>query len=144
MTQLRCTVLDVIELREPIHSGEYLAEHLIAVIDDYGITPAVFTITRDNASAHTTMLSEYENLACKNETTLQQQWAYTTKEGDVRCIETSRSRLFLFQRYLQPIVAMKRYTSNTCTFKKLVLLIQWSLLLSAKHGPRILRRHSMH
>ncbi|KFY96083.1 hypothetical protein V500_02574, partial [Pseudogymnoascus sp. VKM F-4518 (FW-2643)] len=84
--QLRCIVLDVIKLREPIHSGEYLAEQLIAVIDDYGITPAVFTITRDNASANTTMLSEYENLACKNETTLQQPWAYTTKEGDVRCI----------------------------------------------------------
>jgi hypothetical protein len=32
------------------------------------------------------MLSEYENLACKHETTLQQPWAYTTKEGDVRCI----------------------------------------------------------
>jgi hypothetical protein len=32
------------------------------------------------------MLSKYENLACKNETTLQQPWAYTTKEGDVRCI----------------------------------------------------------
>jgi hypothetical protein len=32
------------------------------------------------------MLLEYENLACKSETTLQQPWAYTTKEGDVRCI----------------------------------------------------------
>jgi hypothetical protein len=47
--QLRHTVLDVIELQEPIHSGEYLAQQLIAVTD-YGITPAVFTITRDNKS----------------------------------------------------------------------------------------------
>jgi hypothetical protein len=84
--QLRSTVLDVVELREPIHSGEYLAEQLIAVTDDYHITPAVFTVTRDNASANTVMLLEYENLACKHETTLQQPWAYTTKEGDVRCI----------------------------------------------------------
>jgi hypothetical protein len=58
------------QLRELIHSGEYLAEQLIAVTDDYHITPAVFTITRDNASTNTVMLSEYENLVCKHETTL--------------------------------------------------------------------------
>jgi len=84
--QLRCTVLDVIELREPIHSGEYLAEQLLAVTNDYHITPAVFTITCDNASTNTVMLSEYENLVYMHETTLQQPWAYITKEGNVRCI----------------------------------------------------------
>jgi hypothetical protein len=61
--QMRNTILDVIHLQEPIHSGEYLAEQLINVTDDYSITPAIFTITRDNASTNTTMLLEYEKLA---------------------------------------------------------------------------------
>jgi hypothetical protein len=84
--QMRSTVLDVVHLKEPIHSGEYLAEQLVAVTDDYHITSAVFTITRDNASANTVMLAEFEKLASKHKTTLQQPWTYTVKEGDVRCI----------------------------------------------------------
>ena len=67
---MRTTILDVVKLQEPIHSGKYLVEQLIAVTDDYHITPAVFTVTRDNASANTVMLLEYEKLACRHETSL--------------------------------------------------------------------------
>lgn len=32
------------------------------------------------------MLSEYEKIASKQQTTIQQLWTFTVKEGDVRCI----------------------------------------------------------
>ena len=83
---MRNTILDVIHLQEPIHSGEYLAKQMINVTDDYSITPAIFTVTRDNASTNTTMLLEYEKLASAQPVTLKQPWAYTAKAGDVRCI----------------------------------------------------------
>ena len=72
--------------QEPIHSGEYLAQELAAVTDSFEITGAIFTCTRDNASANTVMLSEYEKIASKQHTTIQQPWTFTVKEGDVRCI----------------------------------------------------------
>jgi hypothetical protein len=83
--QMRTTILDVIHLQEPIHSGEYLAEQMMNVTDDYNITPAIFTVTRDNASTNTTMLLEYEKLASTNPISLKQPWACTAKAGDVRC-----------------------------------------------------------
>lgn len=76
----------LIHLKEPIHSGEYLASQLYAVTDDMGITDAIFTCTRDNASANTVMLAEYERLASNHSTSTQQPWTFTVKEGDVRCI----------------------------------------------------------
>lgn len=84
--KIRTTILDIVHLQEPIHSGEYLAEQILSVTDDYSITPSIFTVTRDNASANTVMLAEYEKLATKHEVTLQQPWSFTTQEGDVRCI----------------------------------------------------------
>ena len=79
-------LLDVIHLQEPIHSGEYLAQELAAVTDSMEITGAIFTCTRDNASANTVMLAEYEKLAGEHQTSTQQPWTFTVKEGDVRCI----------------------------------------------------------
>ena len=84
--QHRCVLLDVIHLKEPIHSGEYLAQELAAVTDSLEITGAVFTCTRDNASANTVMLAEYEKLASERQASIQQPWKFTVKEGDVRCI----------------------------------------------------------
>jgi hypothetical protein len=84
--QQRSKLLDVIHLQEPIHSGEYLAEQLAVVTDSLDITGAIFTCTRDNASANTMMLSEYEKLASNCQTSTQQPWTFTVKEGDVRCI----------------------------------------------------------
>jgi hypothetical protein len=59
---------------------------MMSVTDDYNITPAIFTVTRDNASLNTTMLLEYERLASIALTSLKQPWAFTAKAGDVRCI----------------------------------------------------------
>ena len=84
--QQRSALLDVIHLKEPIHSGEYLAEELQAVTNGMGITGAVFTCTRDNASANNVMLSEFEKLARDYPISSQQPWTFTVKEGDVRCI----------------------------------------------------------
>ncbi|KFZ15983.1 hypothetical protein V501_02471, partial [Pseudogymnoascus sp. VKM F-4519 (FW-2642)] len=70
--QHKSRVLDVVHLQEPIHSGEYLAQQLATVTDDMGITGAVFTYTRDNASANTVMLAEYEKIARDQEVTTQQ------------------------------------------------------------------------
>ncbi|KFY19337.1 hypothetical protein V493_08008 [Pseudogymnoascus sp. VKM F-4281 (FW-2241)] len=84
--QQKSNLLDVIHLKEPIHSGEYLASQLYAVTDDMGITGAIFTCTRDNASANTVMLAKYKRLASNHSTSTQQPWTFTVKEGDVRCI----------------------------------------------------------
>ena len=84
--QQKSKLVDVVHLEEPIHSGEYLAQQLAFVTKDMGIIGAVFTCTRDNASANTVMLTEYEKLAKDQEVTTQQPWTFTVKEGDVRCI----------------------------------------------------------
>jgi hypothetical protein len=55
--------LDIIELTDPVHSGEYLAEKLSEITDSLKITKAVFTITRDNAAPNNTMLNEFEAAA---------------------------------------------------------------------------------
>jgi hypothetical protein len=84
--QQKSRLLDIIHLKEPIHSGEYLAQELAIVTDSMDITGAIFTCTRDNASANTVMLEEYEKLAGDHETSTQQPWTFTVKEGDVRCV----------------------------------------------------------
>jgi hypothetical protein len=53
-------IFDVLDLSEPIHSGEYLASKLLLVTDRLGITQAVSTVTCDNASANNTILQEFE------------------------------------------------------------------------------------
>jgi hypothetical protein len=55
--------LDIIELTDPVHSGEYLAEKLSEITDSLKITKAVFTITRDNGAPNNTMLNEFEAAA---------------------------------------------------------------------------------
>ena len=79
-------MLNIIHLKEPIHSGEYLAQELAIVTDSMDITGAIFTCTRDNASANTVMLTEYEKIASEHQTSTQQPWTFTVREGDVRCI----------------------------------------------------------
>ena len=54
--------------------------------DSMEITGAIFTCTRDNASANTVMLTEYEKIASEHQTSTQQPWTFTVREGDVRCI----------------------------------------------------------
>ena len=81
--QQNSRLLDVIHLKEPIHSGEYLADQLLTVTDSFSITTSVFTITRDNASNNTTMLMSYEEASKSKPKTLQQPWGFSVKEGDV-------------------------------------------------------------
>ena len=78
------------ELVESIHSSEYLAEKLAEITDSLGITGAIFTIIRDNASPNDVMLREFKAEAhlqqLGKEECLQQPRTFTGKEGDVRCI----------------------------------------------------------
>jgi hypothetical protein len=86
--QQNSRLLDVVHLKEPIHSGEYLADQLLSVTDNFSITTSIFAITRDNASNNTTMLASYESLSQLKPKTLIQPWGFTVKEGDV-CIVIS-------------------------------------------------------
>ena len=81
-------LLDIIELTDSVHSGEYLAEKLSEITHSLKITKAVFTITRDNAAPNNTMLCNFEATASfyEDDNSLQQPWSYTRKEGDVRCL----------------------------------------------------------
>jgi hypothetical protein len=47
-------------LKEPIHSSEYLADKLKSITNSFGVTQAVFTVTRDNASANDVILNNFE------------------------------------------------------------------------------------
>ena len=83
----RDTMLDIVHVKEPIHSGKYLAELLLGVTNDFGITGSVFTITQDNASNNTVMLKLFEAAAAAgSDWTVEQPWTFTVKEGDVRCM----------------------------------------------------------
>jgi hypothetical protein len=55
--------LDVVHLEDPIHSGEYLAEQLLSVTNDFNITEYVFIITQDNATPNDSMLDLLEETA---------------------------------------------------------------------------------
>lgn len=63
-------VLDVAYLKEPIHSGNYLAEVLVSATDDFEITSAIFTVTTDNATTNTAMLKKFEAIAASEESLL--------------------------------------------------------------------------
>jgi len=82
--------MDIVELKEPIHSGEYLADELKSITNSFGVTQAVFTVTRDNAFANDVMLNNFEaeayNQQMSTQDQLEQPWNFTRKEGDVRCI----------------------------------------------------------
>ena len=73
-----------------MHSGEYLVEQLLQVTDDFDITPAIFTVTCNNASLNNTMLKKLEAISKENrlqkDLNLQQPQFFTCKEGDVCCI----------------------------------------------------------
>ena len=54
------TLLDIIELTDPVHSGEVLCAKLLEVTDRLGITCAIISVTRDNAKPNDTMLDNFE------------------------------------------------------------------------------------
>jgi hypothetical protein len=83
-------LLDIIELTDLVHSGEYLAKKLSKITNSLRITKVVFTITRDNAASNNTMLNEFEAAASfykdEDKDCPEQPWSFTRKEGDVQCI----------------------------------------------------------
>lgn len=76
------------ELTEPVHSREHLAYRLIDITDYFEVTGSVFTISRDNASSNDVILREFEAeaslLQIDGPNHLEQPWAFTQKEDDVR------------------------------------------------------------
>jgi hypothetical protein len=61
--QQRSQLLDIVHLKEPTHSGEYLAEQLLSVTNNFNITEYIFTVTQDNASPNHSMLDQIEATA---------------------------------------------------------------------------------
>ena len=53
-------LLDILELTEPVHDGQYLAEKLVEVTDRLQITCSIISVTRDNASPNNSILDEFE------------------------------------------------------------------------------------
>jgi hypothetical protein len=82
------TVLDVLELKEPIHSREYLCKMLLKTLNCLEITHSVFTVTRDNASPNDVMLLEFEEEAKSQRkaspSSPHHPWSFTRKDGDIR------------------------------------------------------------
>jgi hypothetical protein len=78
------------ELREPIHSGEYLSEMLVKITDSFSITHLIFTVTRDNAAPNDVMLSNFESKAYSQRMaaplSVQHPWSFTRKDGDIQCL----------------------------------------------------------
>jgi hypothetical protein len=49
------TLIDIIELTDPVYDGHYLCTKLLEVTNRLGITCAIISITRDNESPNDTM-----------------------------------------------------------------------------------------
>jgi len=87
----RSNILDVIELTEPIHSGTYMGDELFKITQFFGITMAVFTISRDNARPNDCLLkvfeekvqAEYEKLGDLEQA--QFHLRFQISNGDIRC-----------------------------------------------------------
>jgi hypothetical protein len=85
-------VLDVIELKNPVHSGAYLAEEVIRATDFFDITHSIIAITHDNASVNDVLLTEFQAIALKKWEALSDElqcrrWLqFTLDEGDIRCV----------------------------------------------------------
>jgi hypothetical protein len=79
-----------VELKEPIHSREYLAEELLKITDSFQLTKAIFTVTRDNASSNDVMLANFESNAYHQRMASPNSpeflWNFTKREGDIRCL----------------------------------------------------------
>jgi hypothetical protein len=90
--ELKSQVLDVIELKNPVHSGAYLAEEVIRATDFFDITHSIIAITHDNASVNDVLLTEFQAIALKKWEALSDElqcrrWLqFTLDEGDIRCV----------------------------------------------------------
>lgn len=85
MWEQREAVLNVVHLEEA-HTGQYLADKLLQVTDDFELLLAIRTIPRDNAYANDYMLRIIETAAAEAETIPAQPCAFTVEERNVRCM----------------------------------------------------------
>jgi len=85
------TLLDILEIDEPVHSGVYLAKKLLEVTDRLQITCAIISITRDNAKPNDTMLDEFEAVVSDQYDVMNDKdqaffcCKFNRAEGDVQC-----------------------------------------------------------
>ena len=85
------TLLDILEIDEPVHSGAYLAKKLLEVTDRLQITCAIISITRDNAKPNDTMFDEFEAVVSDQYNVMNDKdqaffcCKFNEAEGDVRC-----------------------------------------------------------
>ena len=111
----------MVQLREPIHSEEHLAEKLRAVTNKFRITGSVFTVTRDNATNNTAMLRRLETLAADdNIFRAAATWTFQQASSNVRCMAhvvnftvqtSSKPSKLILQRILTPVVLRSRMPS---------------------------------
>jgi hypothetical protein len=85
------TLLDIIELTNPVYSGKYLATKMLEVTDRLGITCVIISVTRDNVSPNDIMLDEFEAVVTRQYDQMSDRdqayfcCKFNRKEGDVRC-----------------------------------------------------------
>lgn len=88
----RSTILDIIELENPVHCGLYLAEELVKVTDTFDITKSVISVTRDNASVNDALLTDFQRRVEKQweemneEKKTQYALQFKRDEGDIGCV----------------------------------------------------------
>ena len=84
-------ILDVIELKEPNHTGKYMSQELHKITEFYGITMSVFTISRDNASPNNCLVVAFEDRVQEQYEALgeleqaQYHLLFKLSNGDIRC-----------------------------------------------------------
>jgi hypothetical protein len=87
----KATLLDILEIPEPVHSGAYLCQKLVEVTNRFEITCAIISVTRDNAKPNDTMLEEYEAAVADQYDLMDEKdqaffcCKFNRGEGDVRC-----------------------------------------------------------
>lgn len=85
------SILDVVELINPSHTGKYLAQKLFEVTNDFGITKAIISVTRYNTSCNTAMLDHFGRMvwanymSLSNEEKVYHSVMFNRINGDVRC-----------------------------------------------------------
>src|ERR1700726_2360622 len=83
------TVIDLIELKEPIHSSKYLAKMLANITNSFSVTHSIFTVTRDNAVSNDVMLANFESKVYTQRIasfSVKHSWSFKVKDGDIRCL----------------------------------------------------------
>jgi hypothetical protein len=85
------TLLNILEIDKPVHSGVYLAKKLLKVTDRLQITCVIISIIRDNAKPNDTMFDEFEAVVSDQYNVMNDKdqaffcCKFNHAEGDVRC-----------------------------------------------------------